>query len=361
MVESYRIFHVTKPLKHRMVNSLYTAECVYNVILELRSESFKGYGYVFSYKREHQQALSLMIEDYLSMILGEEVSNPAEVHDRLAKTLANIGDTGLAARALSVVDSAVWDLSARKKGIPLYKMLGGERNAVQLYVGGGWLDLSEKALVEEALHCVERGYQSYKFKITSGDNRYHEKRVAAVRHAVGDQIELMVDANQGFAFDEARDMSQRLADYGISWFEEPFLAYNLEDYQALHAVSPVRIAAGESLYLKREATPFLQTHAVDVYMPDLARTAGPTEFLRISSLAEENEIAISPHWFTEISAHLVAQCKNPCVTEYVEDLWDEFFCCKPNICNGTMILSDDPGTGLLLDEDAVERYKTEDV
>ena len=119
MIESYRIFHVTKPLKRRMVNSLYTAESVYSLILELRSGSHRGYGYVFSYKRRHQLALSLMIEDYLSMILGEDESNPAELHDRLARTLVNIGDTGLTARALSVVDSAVWDLAARRICVPL--------------------------------------------------------------------------------------------------------------------------------------------------------------------------------------------------------------------------------------------------
>lgn len=358
MIESYRIFHVTKPLKRRMVNSLYTADSVYSLILELRSGNHRGYGYVFSYKRKHQLALSLMIEDYLSMILGEDVSNPKEIHDRLARTLVNIGDTGLTARALSVVDSAVWDLSARRVCVPLYKMLGGKRNSVPLYVGGGWLDLSEEALVAEAMSCVEKGYRSYKFKITAGDNDYHEKRVAAVRRAVGDEVELMVDANQGFSFDEAWDMAQRLADYGISWFEEPFPAYDLEAYRALHDISPVRIAAGETLYLKREAAPFLRTHAVDVYMPDLARTAGPTEFLRITELAEQEGILISPHWFTEISAHLAARCARACVTEYVEDLWDEFFCRRPAIFQGTMILSDDPGTGLQLDEDAVEKYRT---
>ena len=259
-----------------------------------------------------------------------------------------------------MVDSAVWDLAARRACVPLYKMLGGTRNSVPLYVGGGWLDLSEKELVGEALSCMEKGYSAYKFKITSGDNAYHMKRVAAVRKAVGDQVELMVDANQGLSFDEAWDMTQRLVDQGISWFEEPFPAYDLEAYRALHDISPMRIAAGETLYLKREASPFLHAHAVDVYMPDLARTSGPTEFLRISALAEQEGILISPHWFTEISAHLAAHCKTPCVTEYVEDLWDEFFCQRPAIFRGTMILSDSLGTGLLLDEDAVEKYKTVD-
>lgn len=360
MIESYRVFQITKPLKNRMVNSLYSADKLYILILEIVSGMHKGYGCVFAFKRRHQEALRIMIEDFMSMVLGTEFADPAVVHDQLARTLTNIGDTGIAARALSLVDSALWDLAARRMGLPLHRMVGGKRTQIPLYVSGGWLDLSEKELVAAALECVEKGYRAYKFKITGGDNQLHEKRVAAVRRAVGDKIELMVDANQGFSFNEAWDMSQRLADYGISWFEEPFPVYDLETYRALHDITQTRIAAGETLYLKREATPFLRTHAVDVYMPDLARTAGPTEFLRITELAEQEGILISSHWFTEISAHLAARCKLPCCLEYVEDVWDDLFYQRPVIHDGSIFLSELPGTGLMLDEDAAEKYKTVD-
>lgn len=360
MIESYRMFQVSKPLKRRMVNSLYSADTLYIVILELASGKHRGYGYVFSFKRSHQRALSIMIEDFVSSILGTTLTTPAEIHDRLARGLTNIGDTGLAARALSLVDSALWDLAARKAGMPLHRMVGGRRTKIPLYISGGWLDLSEEALIADAISCRERGYAAYKFKITSGDNAYYEKRVAAVRKAVGDDIELMVDANQGFSFDEAWDMAQRLEDYGVSWFEEPFPVYEVDTYRALHDIASVRISAGETLYLKREAAPFLRNHAVDVYTPDLARTAGPTEFLRITELAEQEGILISSHWFTEISAHLAARCKDCCALEYVEDIWDEFFSERPRIRDGCILLSDAPGTGLALDEDALMYYKTRD-
>lgn len=358
MIDSYKIFNITKPLKRKMVNSLYTAEAVYNVVLEVRSGEHSGYGYVFSYKKLHQRALSLLIEDFMAMIMGKDPADAENITGALTRSLANIGDTGLAARALSLVDSALWDLKAREAGLPLYKLAGGTRTRIPLYVGGGWLGLSDSELCDEALSCVEKGYRAYKFKVSSGDNERFAKRVAQVRKAVGDDIELMVDANQGFRLDEAIDMSKRLAEHNISWFEEPLYAYDIDGYIALHKESGVRIASGESVYLCREQKPFVDSGAIDVIMPDLARTAGPTEFMRVSDMAEEKGIPVSPHWFTEICAHLVSRCKYPCVIEYVEDMWDDIFVTGPEIRDGIMYLKDSPGTGLSLDYEALEHYKT---
>lgn len=358
MIDNYRIFNITKPLKRKMVNSLYTAEAVYNVVLEVRSGEHSGYGYVFSYKRLHQRAISLLIEDYMTMIMGKDPADVESLTGALTHSLANIGDTGLAARALSLVDSALWDLRAREAGLPLYKLVGGTRTQIPLYVGGGWLGLSDSELCAEAVSCVEKGYKAYKFKVSSGDNERFAKRVAKVRKSVGDDIELMVDANQGFKLEDAIDMSKRLADSNISWFEEPLYAYDIDGYIALHKESGVRIASGESVYLCREQKPFVDSGAIDVIMPDLARTSGPTVFMRVADMAEEKGIPVSPHWFTEISAHLVSRCKYPCVIEYVEDMWDDIFVDGPKIRDGIMYLADSIGTGISLDYEALEHYKT---
>jgi D-galactarolactone cycloisomerase len=209
-----------------------------------------------------------------------------------------LGSHGMGAAAaigLSGIDMALWDIRAKAAGWPLYRLLGGAGRPIPAYAGGVSLGWQEPAsLVEEARALVEAGFRAVKLRV--GDSPARDlARVAAVQRALGDDVTILVDANTGYSVADARRVMPGFEAHGVGWLEEPFPAHDHRSYAVAATFGRVPLAAGENHYTRFEFTRLIEDRAVTILQPDLSKTGGVTETLRIAALASGWKLPIHPH------------------------------------------------------------------
>lgn len=209
--------------------------------------------------------------------------------------LASHGAGAAAVIGLSGIDLALWDLKARGAGEPLWRLLGGRPRAIPAYAGGISLGFqAPDALAEEAAGFVLQGYRALKLRI--GDGVANDRaRIEAVRARLGEEVEILVDANTAYTLADVEAIAPVLEACRVGWLEEPFPAHAWRDYQAAARLTSVPLAAGENHYTRFDFERVLTDGAIRVWQPDLSKTGGLTEALRIARLAASAGIVIHPH------------------------------------------------------------------
>ena len=191
-----------------------------------------------------------LLADHLApRIIGRDADEIEAIWHELefATHATTIG--AITAIALAAIDTALWDLRARKQSLPLWKLAGGAKEKCPLYTTeGGWLHIETEALVDDAVAAKAKGFAGSKVKIGRPHGSEDVARLAAVRKAVGDGYEIMTDANQGFTLDEAIRRAERLRELDLAWIEEPIAADDIDGHVRLAARTSTPIAVGESLY-----------------------------------------------------------------------------------------------------------------
>jgi D-galactarolactone cycloisomerase len=230
------------------------------------------------------------------LVLGMDALDTVGVWQRVYRMqLASHGMGYAAAMALSGIDLALWDIRGKAVGWPLYRLLGGASKPIRAYAGGislGWQE--PKSLAEEAAGYVAQGYRALKLRV--GDNpRADIARARAVRARLGDDIEILVDANTGYTLDDVRRVMPAFEELQIGWLEEPFPAYDYRAYQAAAALGTVPLAAGENHFTRFEFTRLIEDRAVKFVQPDLSKTGGVTEAMRIAGMAYAWKLPFNPH------------------------------------------------------------------
>lgn len=230
------------------------------------------------------------------LVLGLDATDVAGVWARVYRMqLASHGMGAAAALALSGLDMALWDLRCQLTGWPLVRLLGGSAKPVKAYAGGialGWQDPA--LLAEEALRHVATGYRALKLRV--GDTPTRDiARVRAVRQAVGEDIELLADANTGYSVDDVRRVMPAFEEAGIGWLEEPFPPMDRRAYAAAAALGRVPLAAGENHYTRYEFATLIDDGQVRFLQPDLSKTGGITEAMRIAAMASAHKLSVNPH------------------------------------------------------------------
>jgi L-alanine-DL-glutamate epimerase-like enolase superfamily enzyme len=230
------------------------------------------------------------------LVTGLDAADVAGVWARIYRY--QLGSHGLGAAtaiAMSGLDMALWDIRGKAAGWPLYRLLGGASRAIPAYAGGVSLGYQEPAaLVEEARALVAAGYRAVKLRV--GDTPERDlARVAAVRKALGDEVVILTDANTAYTLDDARRAMPRLEELGVGWLEEPFPPHDYRSYARAARFARVPLAAGENHYTRYEFVRVVDDGAITVLQPDLSKTGGVTEALRIAALASAWKLAIHPH------------------------------------------------------------------
>jgi D-galactarolactone cycloisomerase len=242
-------------------------------------------------------AIAKLIDTTISeLVVGMDAINVVGVWQRVYQMqLSSHGMGYAAAMALSGLDLALWDIRAKAAGWPLYKLLGGTSKPIRAYAGGislGWQDPG--SLAEEAAGYISKGSRAIKLRV--GDNpRADVARASAVRKAVGDQIEILVDANTGYKLDDVRRVMPAYEELQIGWLEEPFPAQDHRSYQTAATLGKVPIAAGENHFTRFEFTRLIEDRAVSFVQPDLSKTGGVTETMRIAAMAYAWKLSFNPH------------------------------------------------------------------
>ena len=242
-------------------------------------------------------AIAKLIDTTLrELVVGMDAHDVSGVWARVFKMqLASHGMGAAAAMALSGVDIALWDLRSQATGWPLYRLLGGAAKPIKAYAGGIALGWQEPALLaEEALFHIASGYRALKLRV--GDTAVKDiARVQAVRKAVGDDIDILVDANTNYTLDDVRKVMPAYEEAGVGWLEEPFAPQDRRAYAVAATLGRVPLAAGENQFTRYEFATLLEDGHVQFVQPDLSKTGGVTEAMRIAAMASAVKLSINPH------------------------------------------------------------------
>ena len=263
-------------------------------------------------------AIAKLMETTLSeLVVGMDPLDVTAVWQRVYRMqLASHGMGTAAALALSGLDIALWDIRAKAAGWPLYRLLGGAARAVPAYAGGislGWQP--PESLAEEAQSYVAQGYRALKLRV--GDTPQRDiARARAVRAAVGPEVDILVDANTGYTPQDVRRVMPAYEDLAIGWLEEPFPPHDHRAYADAAAAGRVPLAAGENHYTRYEFARLIEDGAVKYAQPDLSKSGGVTETMRIAALCSAWKMSVNPHTSATginmaASIHLLAAIDNP--------------------------------------------------
>ena len=239
----------------------------------------------------------------------------------------------------------------------MHKLLGACRDKVPVYWSGGlWIGMSIDDLQREAEAMVAAGYRAMKARTSRGDVEVMAHRVKAVREAVGPDVKLMVDSNQTLDVEGSLRLARRLAEFDLTWFEEPVPYYDHAAEAEIARLSPIPIASGESEFLSVGMQEMIDRRCAHTLMPDLQRMGGIAEFVKSGHLAEHKGIAVSSHLFTEMSVGLLAAIENATWLEYMpwfEGIYDG----RLQVDEGFVHVPDRPGHAVGLDLKALQRFR----
>ncbi len=321
-----------------------------------------------------------IVEGMLAPVLiGQDPTNRIGLWQRMFHALYNGNNAvGLGGSAISAVDTALWDITGKAFGQPVYNLLGGKvRDRVAVYATGLYYTEGEfpTRLLDEARGYVEAGFMGMKTKVGGLPMDEDVKRVAALREAIGPDVKLMVDANQAYNATSAIRIGRRLEEYDLVWFEEPVNAQDIEGYLQVKSALPMAIAGGENLRTRYEFSQFLARRAYDIAQPDVVNVGGITEMRNVAMTANTHGIQVNPHvWGSPVmiaaSLHVAATLP-PCPPSgtpepFVQEPVMEFDRTPSEIreglvenpfhqVDGYLAVPDGPGLGVEIDEDAVRR------
>jgi mandelate racemase len=330
------------------------------ILIDLHTaEGVIGRAYLEPYIPKSMRYLIPALHDLDEMLKGRRLA-PIEFYEAARKSLHFVGYEGMAMIAVAGLDMAAWDALARAAGVPLCVLLGGSIGAVPAYNSNGLWLRSPAEVASEAVELREEGgFQGLKLRL--GRERLTDDlaTVEAVREAVGSEMSLMVDFNQGLHFGEALERCHAIDDLGLAWIEEPIVYDNLEGYARLTADLKTPIQIGENFYGPRALYTALQMKACDYVMPDFMRIGGVTGWQRAAAIAATAGIPISTHLYPEVAAHVMRVSATAHWLEWQD--WANPILQRPyEVEGGELLIPDVPGVGLEWDEKAVDVHLADD-
>jgi L-alanine-DL-glutamate epimerase-like enolase superfamily enzyme len=271
------------------------------VVVELTSGDVTGLGYTYA-----NTATASVIEDQLVAVINGQSGDDIDArwHDMFAR-LRNVGTEGIAAMAVSAVDTALWDAKAKRYGVPLVDLLGAARDTLPVYGSGGFCSYSEPQLREEFTRWRRQGVSRFKMKV-GRDLKHDAARAGLARTVIGPAAVLFVDANSAYTRKQAATWAERFAkEFDVVWLEQPLAPTDLVGLRELrrHAPATLEIADGEYGYDLDYFRRLLMADAVDVVMADVTRCGGITGFMKISALCEAWTMPLSSHCAPALHLH----------------------------------------------------------
>ena len=319
-------------------------------------EGIVGRSYLEPYTIKTMRYLVPALHDFGDLLAGHLVA-PAELYAAARKSLHFVGYQGMATIAVSGLDMAAWDALARAAGLPLCVLLGGSVGPVKAYNSNGlWLK-QPGAVADEAVELREAGgFNGLKLRLGREQARQDVETIEAVRDAVGEDVELMVDFNQGLDLAEALRRCHMIDDLGLAWIEEPVVYDNFAGTAQLAAELKTPIQIGENFYGPRDLWRALQCKACDFVMPDFMRIGGVTGWLRAAAIAGTAGVPISTHLYPEVAAHVMRVTETAHWLEWQD--WADPILQRPyEVRGGLLHIPDVPGVGLEWNEDAVTAHR----
>ncbi len=336
-------------------------------------EGIEGWGECFGPAHIHKATIENYYKPYL---VGKNPLDKEAIWDDLYNMLRDHGQYGLSVEAISGIDVALWDITGKVYGQPLWQVLGGKRRErIVPYATGMYYREAGNPLVylpEEATGYVEQGFRGIKMKVGFGVDQ-DIAVVKAVRKAIGDDVFLAMDANHAYDVPNALKLARAVEDQDIAWFEEPVVPEDIEGYQAVRQGTTIPIAGGEAHFTRWGFNRLLQNRCVDIAQPDTCVTGGISEMMKIATLCSVHGTRLYPHvWGSAISLHVainlcfalpdIPQSLNPqdmlLELDRTPNVFREMLAGKPlEVVDGFVYPTTKPGLGRDVDEDFIEKYR----
>ena len=328
------------------------------VVVHAYTRDVSGVGYTYA-----DLATATLIETTLAdVVVGADPRAPGATWAAMVRATRNLGRPGITSMAISAVDVALWDLHARLMDAPLVTVLGAARDHIAVYGSGGFTSYSNERLAEQLGGWVAQGIPRVKMKV-GARAREDPERVRAAREAIGDDVELFVDANGAYSRQRALALAEIFRDQaGVSWFEEPVSSDDLSGLRLVRDGAPpgMDIAAGEYGYDAVYFEQMLAAEAIDVLQADITRCGGVTELTRVAGLCRARNVPLSCHCGPAVHAHVASAMPEVVHLEYFHDhvrIEELLFDGLPTLREGALWPDlDRPGIGLELKRGDAERF-----
>jgi len=332
---------------------------------------------------------------HLVKMFGERIKgkSPLNVH-RLFEDIRKSGffegaQSGMYVAVLSAVETALWDLTGKALGLPVYQLLGGKfRDKIRVYCDTALYRANSPTpdkFAESAMKAVNMGFNAVKFDVDEANdpNKYDAynwtaspaeldriyNQMAAVRKAVGPKIDICVDMHGRYDATTGHQVAKRMEPLNLMWLEEPIPAENVEAYLDIKASTSTPICAGENVYLTHGFRRMLEIGAVDIIMPDLQKAGGLGEGQRMANLANLYYVPFAPHMVASYlgamaSCHVCASVPNFMILEWqiyfhTDPMFKEIVTFDgPMVTDGFIPLSEKPGIGVEINEEGMRKYAT---
>ncbi|MEO0398123.1 MAG: enolase C-terminal domain-like protein [Pseudomonadota bacterium] len=318
------------------------------------------------------EAVARVVENQLApLVEGCSPFDTELLWEKMYRSTVNIGRTGLVLEAISGVDIAIWDVIGKALGQPVYNLLGGKtRERIRAYCSAGRTIDDVEEMGRTAAERKERyGLTAFKMWFGYGPTdgregmRKNYECIRALREALGPDTELMADAYMGWDVPYAIEMINMLEPFNLKWIEEPLLPDNIEGYARIRDRVGTPISGGEHEFTRWGFRRLIEAKAVDFLQPDVNRCGGVTEARKIWALAQAHDLPVIPHSHNFHNQHLIMASLNSPLSEWFpseyrdgDTFFSELFKGEAEVVDGHITLSDKPGFGIELNQDAVDEF-----
>ncbi len=309
-INGFKLYSAYIKLEEPISDSTHTLNEISFLVLRISTEAgITGESYLLSFQYS-PNAIRGALKDMLPLLLDYEVHQTGKISKLFDDVAEYFGRNGINRWVRSLVNIALWDARGRMLGQPVHRLFGVHGEAVKVYGSGGWLSYSTEKLVAEATGYVARGFRSIKIKVGSPDWRTDLQRIREVRKAIGNDIDIMIDANQGMDISSACQLAEAIRDLRIAWFEEPLHHLDFDGYKALKNQSGIPLAMGEREYDQTTLRELINRRAIDIWQPDILRIGGVDDWRRSAALAEAYHIPVLPHYYKDYDLPLLTTIPN---------------------------------------------------
>jgi L-alanine-DL-glutamate epimerase-like enolase superfamily enzyme len=313
------------------------------------ADGAEGVGYTYTVGRNGAAVDAVLRRELVELMAGEEADHVERLWQKGWWALHYGGRGGPTVLALSAFDIALWDLRAKRAGLPLWNFLGGFDPKVPAYAGGIDLDLPLDKLLRQTDGNLEKGFRAIKMKVGRARLSEDVERVKAMRAHLGRDFPLMADANMKWSVDEAIRAARAFQPAELVWLEEPTIPDDPAGHARIVREGGVPVAAGENLRSLWEFKLYIAGGGVTYPEPDVTNCGGVTPFMKICHLAEAHNLPVTSHGAHDVTVHLLAACPNRSYLEAHGFGLDRYIAAPLRLVDGNAVAPDRPGHGIEFD------------